>query len=150
MKVPAELNISLPPSCTAVASCWQSETAIAGIVEASLGMISARFFKITNAAVLNDSANSSAVIEPVKKLSHAAFAEFTDPSIVDAASFAVVPVIPISSWMIWIASVTSAKESIDRSAISPFASLTLLASAISRSISVFVPPYPSFRLSSIV
>ena len=50
----------------------------------------------------------------------------------------------------WIASTTSANESIDRSAISPFAAFTSFASAMRRSISSLVPPYPSLRLSSIV
>ena len=56
------------------------------------------------------------------------------------ASFAVVPVMPISACTMWIASVMSAKLSIDRSAISPLACFTLFASAIRRSISSFVPP----------
>ena len=47
-----------------------------------------------SAAILIVSAKSSAEIVPFRKLSQAAFAEFIDPSIVDAAYFAVVPVIP--------------------------------------------------------
>ena len=81
---------------------------------------------------------------------HADFIDPIDPWIVVLASLAVVPVISISVWTICIASVISAKLLILKLAISPFAFLTLLASAISLSISDFVPPYPSFKLSSIV
>lgn len=64
----------------------------------------------------------------------------TEPEMVVAASCAVVPVMPISVCTIWMASVMSAKLSMERSAISPWATLTLLASAMSRSISALVPP----------
>ena len=77
---------------------------------------------------------------PVSQFSHAAFIAFTLPSMVVEASRAVVPAMFICSWMMWMASVTSANESMDRSAISPLASLTRLASEMRRSISSLVPP----------
>ena len=64
----------------------------------------------------------------------------TLPSMVVAASLEVVPAMPISSWTVWIASTTSANESMERSAISPLASLTSLACSTRRFISSCVPP----------
>ena len=74
------------------------------------------------------------------QLRNAALAELTDPSMVVAASSAVVPVMPISSWTRWIASTMSAYESMARSPASPFAALSSLALAMSRFISDLVPP----------
>ena len=61
----------------------------------NLGMIWPKFVKIFCAAVQNVSTRSFALITPASKFSQAALAEFTEPSIVVAASFEVVPVIPI-------------------------------------------------------
>ena len=52
------------------------------------------------------SAFSSAM--PVTRFSHAALALLTDPSMVEDASCAVVPVMPISCWTKWMASTISA------------------------------------------
>ena len=59
------------------------------------GIIWPRLFKIFFAAVQNVSTKLFALITPASKFSQAALAEFTEPSIVVAASFEVVPVIPI-------------------------------------------------------
>ena len=80
-----------------------------------------------------------------RRLSAAAFIDAKDPDSVDAASFEDVPVMSRSVWITWIASYTS-----DRLLISYFCPEIFSASDRSLSISVFVPPYPSFRLSSIV
>ena len=66
-------------------------------------MISDRLFTTLFASVATDSASWSTSPVPVRKLSHAAFAAFIDPSIVVEASFAVVPVIPSSVCTSWIA-----------------------------------------------
>ena len=92
--------------------------------------------------------SASGLASAVSQFFQAAFIMFTLPSMVVAASFAVVPVMPIFSCMMWMASVTSANESMLRSAISPLAFLTAFASLIILAISAFVPPYPSLRLSS--
>ena len=76
---------------------------------------------------------------------NAAFIEDSDPDNVLAASFAVVPVISRSSCITWIALYTSDRLSMLYSTPESF-----LASASNLSISDFVPPYPSFKLSSIV
>ena len=72
---------------------------------------------------------------PANRFCMAALVLAHEPLIVSAASFAVVPVIPISVWMTWMASVTSAKE-----LMSNVVPASLPASASNRSISVFVPP----------
>ena len=72
--------------------------------------------------------------------SHADFVELNAPSIVVAASFAVVPAIFCFSCISSIAVTISEKLFMDRSAAFPFALAYSLASAIRRSISFFVPP----------
>jgi len=72
---------------------------------------------------------------PVKTLVHADLVIFKLPSIVEDASFAVVPVISISVWIAWIASIMSLKL-----LISYLIPLILLASSRSLCISSFVPP----------
>ena len=66
---------------------------------------------------------------------HAALVELSEPSMVVPASLAVVPVMPISCWTMWIASVMSAYE-----LMSNFLPDSFSASASKRSISLFVPP----------
>ena len=78
-------------------SCSPMALITFGSVSASLGMISPRFFTTTLAAVWKASANSSALPDPASRLSQEDFMLLTDPSIVLAASFAVVPVIPMAS-----------------------------------------------------
>ena len=83
-------------------SCHNSSITI-GIVSASLGTISPRFFPTLRATVAIASASSWALPDPFKKLSKAALAAFMEPSMVVDASFAVVPVMPSSPWITWIA-----------------------------------------------
>ena len=73
------------------------------MVLVSLGIISARFLTMFSAAAANASASAVASPLPFMKLSHAAFAEFMEPSMVVAASFCVVPVMSSSPWITWIA-----------------------------------------------
>ena len=103
-------------------------------------MLSQAVITLSTKLFINPFISAFPFARPVNKFCHDDFIEPIEPDIVSLASFAVVPVIPISSWMIWIASVISAKLSIDKFAISPFASLTLLASSINLCISVLVPP----------
>ena len=98
--------------------------------------------------VVNPLMSALSLPSSASQFCHAAFIMPTEPSMVVAASLAVVPLMPICSCMMWMACTTSENLSMDRSPISPFACLTLFASWIRRSISDFVPPYPSFRLSS--
>ena len=101
---PAAANIlSAAPSESASDKLSTRMPVASGIVFANLGTISSRFLTTFWAAVTTDSANSSAVPEPFKKLSNDAFAAFIEPSIVVAASLAVVPVIPSSPCMTWMA-----------------------------------------------
>ena len=76
---------------------------------------------------------SSAI--PVSKFCQALFIDANDPDIVELASFAVVPVIPSSPCITWIAWYTSFKLLISYST-----PLIAVASASNLSISVFVPP----------
>ena len=71
----------------------------------------------------------------VTRFCHALFIDDTDPCIVVLASFAVVPVIPISVCTMWIASTISAYD--DKSNFCPD---SFSASARRRCISSFVPP----------
>ena len=77
---------------------------------------------------------------PASQFCHAAFIEFTDPSMVVAASLAVVPLMPRLFCTRLMASVTSANESMERSLPSFITPGSLFASAMSRCISVLVPP----------
>ena len=77
---------------------------------------------------------------PASQFCHAAFIEFTDPSMVVAASRAVVPLMPICFWTRLMASTTSLKLSMLRSLPSLSTPGSLLASEMRRCISVFVPP----------
>ena len=94
--------------------------------------------------------SASGSARPVRRFSHAALAMVTLPSMVPAASLAVVPAIPCASCTCWMAWTQSAKESMERSDASPFAAPQALASAMSCSIPCLVPAYPSLRLSIIV
>ena len=76
----------------------------------------------------------------VARFCQAALAIEVDPSMVVAASLAVVPAICCFSWIDWIASIWSAKESIVRSELCPILARYSLASLIRRSISSLVPP----------
>ena len=87
-----------------------------------------------------DSKSASSLAMLVTRFSHADFIDPIEPCTVLPASCAVVPVMPISVCTMWMASVISAKLSMDKSAISPLAFLTLFASLIRRSISFLVPP----------
>lgn len=78
---------------------------------------------------------------PVIRFVHAACIIPTEPSMVVAASFAVVPVIPRLSWTAWIAVITS--ENLAGSRACP---VSFSASATSRSSSDFVPPYNMFAV----
>ena len=70
---------------------------------------------------------------------------------VSAASFAVVPAIPIFVCMTWIASIILSNDtSFTVFAVTFIESPSTPESLMSRAISACVPPYPSFRLSSIV
>ena len=75
----------------------------------------------------------------VARFCQAALAIEVLPSIVVAASFAVVPAICCFSWIDWIASIWSAKESMVRSELSPMLARYSLASLIRRSISSRLP-----------
>ena len=79
--------------------------------------------------------------------------EFKDPSIVLAASFDVVPAIPRLFCITEIAFIMFPKSREPSSTVtlrSFCTSVIAAASFTSLSISVFVPPYPSFKLSSMV
>ena len=86
----------------------------------------------------------------VTQLDHAAFAMLTEPSIVVAASMAVVLAMPCFCCTRSIAVTMSLKLSMLRFEACPMLAAYSFASAIRRSISDLVPPYPSFRLSSMV
>ena len=88
---------------------------------------------------------------PVSRFCHAACMDEIDPWIVDAASAAVVPVMPILSCTTPIASMILSKEtSFTVFAVTVIWLPSTPESLMSRAISDAVPPYPSFRLSSIV
>ena len=69
-----------------------------GNVCKSRGTISPNPFSTFFPAVTIDSARASGDPVPFRKLSKAPFADAIEPDIVSDASFAVVPVIPISVW----------------------------------------------------
>ena len=77
---------------------------------------------------------------PASQFCHAAFIAPTEPSMVLAASSAVVPEMPISFWTRLMASTTSENESMLRSLPSLSTPGSLFASEMRRSISLLVPP----------
>ena len=96
---------------------------------------------------------ASSLLMPVSKFVQALFIELIEPSIVVAASFAVVPEISRLFCITDIAFIIfpNSKEPSSTVTFKSFwISVILAASVISLSISDFVPPYPSFKLSSIV
>lgn len=76
----------------------------------------------------------------VSQFSHAALSVLSEPSIVDAPSSAVVPVMPSISCTSWMACTWSEKLSIVRSPARPCALSYSLAVSMRRCISAFVPP----------
>ena len=97
--------------------------------------------------------SASSFPSPVSQFCHEAFIIVMLPSMVLAASAAVVPVMPISVWTTWIALTMLSKLRLPSSTVSPSCFCTSVrrdASLMSLSISDWVPPYPSLKLSSIV
>ena len=131
----------------------------------------AAFFTLSTKLPIRTSKSALSSAKPVIRLLHDAFMEEIEPLIVKEASLAVVPSnsnasscviaplatsslyssivmpeIPISVCITWIASTMFAKDILFLST----ESLNSEASLIKRCISVFVPPYPSLRLSNMV
>ena len=71
-------------------------------------MFSAAVFTLPTKLSINVPKSASSFASPVTRLLHADFADAMLPEIVSDASFAVVPVIPISVCTTWIASTISA------------------------------------------
>ena len=85
--------------------------------------------------------SASSLPSSVSQLLQAALALLTEPSIVVEASKAVVPVMPISVWTRWIASIILSKgTSLTVSAVTFIESPSTPVSLMRRAISACVPP----------
>ena len=139
-------------------STGRSWSTSCGMASARLLMISVIFGMMSCAefATISTRLVTAADMSPfgspsvVRRLSYAALVAAIEPDIVLSDSAAAFPAMPCFCWMRSMAVTTSAKLSMVRSDAWPIDAAYSFASAMRRSISVLVPPYPSFRLSSIV
>ena len=90
-----------PSSCTAWAMFFRTVSTTGSTFSATVPTLSISWAESSLMLALS-------LPKPVTKLLHAAFMALTDPSMVVLASSAVVPVIPISVWTVWMASTMSA------------------------------------------
>ena len=148
MNVPAMSNASnraspnAPPTCAAISGpCVTTvPTNVPTICPTRGPTLSTTWPIDSSSCPLSSCMSAVSEPRPVTQLAHAAFAMLMEPSMVCAASLAVVPMMPCFSWIRSMAVTMSEKLSIERSLARPVAAAYSFASAMRRSISDFVPP----------